>query len=976
MNLVWVVRAAFVFVWLMVPAVLGARGGDEPQARPNVVVFLADDAGWGDYGHSGNRAVATPQIDSLAKGGVSLDRFFVCPVCSPTRAEFLTGRYHPRGGVYGVSTGQERLDLDEKTIADAFRAAGYATGAFGKWHNGTQWPYHPQARGFGEYFGHTSGHWGEYFDAPLEDGGRMVRTEGYIVDVCTDRALRFIEKHKDGPFFCYVPFTTPHSPWAVPDEDWRRHKDQPIAQRATSAEREKLDETRCVLAMLENQDRNVGRILAKLDALKLRDNTIVVYFSDNGPNAHRWNGGMKGIKGGLDEGSLRSVCYLRWPGQLPAGHQVTQIAGAIDLLPTLLGLAGVGRTGDKPLDGRDLSPLLRGRDVDWPERMLFTAWAGQVSVRSQRHRLDARGRLYDLEADPGQATPIDDREAELARRMRAAAEAWRADVFAEARAGGAEGNSQPRRGVFLGKGVDPRPIPVGYREFPIAMLPARDGEPQGAVQRSSGAPNCSYFVNWRSKDDRMVWLCDVQTSGTYDVVIDYTCPIADAGATVEVSFGGERLTGRVGPGWDPPLYTNQDTLPRPHGESPMKEFRPLNLGRMKLGRGVGPLVLRAVEIPGKTAMDVRRVTLTLVDDAASPGSQERGTLDRKRLLEYLDDAGRVQPVKTAADWQRRRGQILAAMQEAMGPLPDRTKLAPLDLQESKQEAGEGYVRKTLSFAAHLEGAPVDRVPAHLYLPEGFDAATPRAAMLVLHQTSAAGKHDVGPETIAQNRGLAAELARRGYVVLAPDYPSFGDYKFDFGAEFRAGRYASGTMKGVFNHMRAVDLLQEFEGVDGDRIGVIGHSLGGHNAMFLAAFDTRVKVVASSCGWTPFEDYYGGKIAGWTSDRYMPRLREVYKLDATKAPFDFYEVVGAIAPRPFFSNSPVGDSNFDVAGVRKVVPVAGAVYRLLAPDAGPDLADGTGTPPAFVVRYPESGHDFPAEVRREAYAFVDAALRPK
>ncbi len=132
----------------------------------------------------------------IARDGVTLDRFFVCPVCAPTRAEFLTGRYHPRGGVHGVSTGQERLDLDERTIADAFQAAGYATGAFGKWHNGSQWPYHPMARGFDEYFGHTSGHWGEYFDAPLEDNGRMIRTQGYIVDVCTDRALDFIDRNK------------------------------------------------------------------------------------------------------------------------------------------------------------------------------------------------------------------------------------------------------------------------------------------------------------------------------------------------------------------------------------------------------------------------------------------------------------------------------------------------------------------------------------------------------------------------------------------------------------------------------------------------------------------------------------------------------------------------------------------------------------------------------------------------------------
>ncbi len=364
------------------------------------------------------------------------------------------------------------------------------------------------------------------------------------------------------------------------------------------------------------------------------------------------------------------------------------------------------------------------------------------------------------------------------------------------------------------------------------------------------------------------------------------------------------------------------------------------------------------------------VCLSEIALAANPAAKRVG-LDRKRLLEYRDAGGGIQPVKTSADWRRRRAQILEAMQEAMGLLPDRSKLAPLDLRQTLEEPGEGYTRLTISFAAHLTDAPADRVPAHLYLPADFDEANPGPAMLVLHQTSARGKHDVGAETIPNNRGLAAELARRGYVVLAPDYPSFGDYKFDFNAEFRAGRYTSGTMKGIFNHMRAVDLLSERKGVDGDRIGVIGHSLGGHNAMFLAAFDERVKVVVSSCGWTPFEDYYEGKIAGWTSDRYMPRLRDVYQLDAQRVPFDFYEVVAAIAPRPFFSNSPLGDTNFDVRGVKKAVPVAEEVYRLFA--AGENSNDARKDKPRLIVRHPDSGHDFPPDVRREAYGFLDRWL---
>lgn len=583
-------------------------------APPNLVVFLADDAGWGDYSFSGNTQVATPNIDSIATGGVSLDRFFVCPVCSPTRAEFLTGRYHPRTGVKGVSTGQERLNLDEKTLADAFKAAGYATGAFGKWHNGSQWPYHPMARGFDTYFGHSSGHWGEYFDAPLEEDGRMIKTHGYIVDVCTDKALAFIDQHREKPFFCYVPFTTPHSPWAAPEKDWARFRDKPIKQTATLADQEIADETRCALAMVENQDWNVGRILTKLKDLGLEENTIVLYFSDNGPNSMRWTGGMKGKKGQTDEGGVRSVCYLKWPAQLPAGHTVPQIAGAIDLLPTITSLAGIPRVGDKPLDGRDLTPLLLKETTNWTDRRIFSTWASNISVRTQTHRLDNRGQLFDMVADPGQTTPINDREPGLAAELTAAVEAWRKDMYGP----GAAAPDAVAPAKEKGKGVkgranavDPRPIPVGYREFPITMLPARDGEPRGTVKRSSNAPNCSYFVNWTSLDDSLVWNLEVVTTGRYEVTIDYTCPLPDAGSTIELSFGDARLAGKVVPGWDPPLHTNQDTLPRPHGESTMKDFKTLVLGEVELTAGKGPLTLRAIDIPGKSVMDLRRLTLTL-----------------------------------------------------------------------------------------------------------------------------------------------------------------------------------------------------------------------------------------------------------------------------------------------------------------------------------------------------------------------------
>lgn len=582
-------------VCILLGAWLGVVAASAAAAkRPNVVVLLADDAGWGDFSHSGNTQVRTPNVDSIAQRGASLDRFYVGAVCAPTRAEFLTGRYHPRGGVRGVSTGQERLNLDERTLADAFKAAGYATGAFGKWHNGSQWPYHPNARGFDEYCGFTSGHWGEYFDPPLERNGVPERGRGYVADLFATRAIEFIERNQARPFFCYLPFNTPHSPWAVPESYWNRFKDKTLTLRGTDQGREQLDETRCALAMVENLDDNVGRVLRRLDELGLADDTIVVFFSDNGPNGHRWNGGMKGVKGTTDEGGVRSVCFVRWlGGGIRGGTVVRQIAGAIDLTPTLLAMAGVApAAGAGVFDGRDLSPLLLGQNPGaWADRLIFSHQSGRLSVRSQRHRLDSEGRLYDLETDPGQLTNVAADLPQVAATLGRAVAAWRAEVLP-------------------GKGDD-RPFTVGYREFPRTPLPARDGVSAGGILRSAPAPNCSYFVNWRALEDRIRWDVEVKETGSYEVEIEYACPEADAGAIYELEFNGARLKGRVEPAWFPPLYQHQDTIPRPKAESKMREFAKLRPGTIRLEKGRGPLTLRALEIPGNGVMDVRQVNLIL-----------------------------------------------------------------------------------------------------------------------------------------------------------------------------------------------------------------------------------------------------------------------------------------------------------------------------------------------------------------------------
>jgi len=319
---------------------------------------------------------------------------------------------------------------------------------------------------------------------------------------------------------------------------------------------------------------------------------------------------MKGRKGSTDEGGVRSVCFIRWPGGgIGGGRVICQIAGAIDLLPTLASLTGLARVGDKPLDGRDLSPLLLGaRPPDWPDRLIFSHQNGNVSVRSQQHRLDNSGALFDMAADSGQQRNIADSHPDVVARLADAVREWRKDVL---KAGAPPPAAAKAKAKAAGLPPDDRPYPVGYAEFPMTPLPARDGIPHGGVRRSAAAPNCSYFVNWKSPDDFMTWDIEVNTAGDYQAVIHYTCPLADAGSVVELRFKDARLTGKAALGWDPPLYTNQDTLPRPAGESRMKEFRPLDLGTLRLEKGRGLLTLRALEIPGQSVMDVRMITLTL-----------------------------------------------------------------------------------------------------------------------------------------------------------------------------------------------------------------------------------------------------------------------------------------------------------------------------------------------------------------------------
>ena len=566
--------------------------------QPNIVVILTDDQGWGDLSLHGNQNLNTPNLDALAKAGAQFDRFYVCPVCSPTRAEFLTGRYHPRGGVFSTSAGGERLDLDEVTIADTFKAAGYHTGAFGKWHNGMQYPYHPNGRGFDEYYGFTSGHWGHYFSPVLEHNGALTRGEGFCVDDFTNRAMDFIEESvkQDKPFFAYLPYNTPHSPMQVPDRFWKKFDGLELELQHRDPKKENLQHTRAALAMCENVDWNVGRLMKKLKKLGVAEDTIVVFFHDNGPNGSRWNNGMRGRKGSTDEGGCRSPLFISWPGKIKPNTFVSQIASVTDLLPTLSNMAGINLIGEKPLDGMDLSAWIADPQKEHNDRIIINSWKGKISARNQQYRLDHTGRLYDISTDPKQDRNIVKEKPAIAQQLRQAVSDFKTDALSD-----------------YNTTNEGRPFVICHKDYRWTQVPARDGTPHGNIIRSNKFPNCSYFLNWTSTKDKITWPAQVQHSGRYRVYLHYTCKKENVGCRVQLSFNDSTISQKIVESHDPPVVgAKEDRFVRV--ESYIKFFREIDLGIMELGAGAGELSLTIPEMPGDEGIEFRLLMFERLED--------------------------------------------------------------------------------------------------------------------------------------------------------------------------------------------------------------------------------------------------------------------------------------------------------------------------------------------------------------------------
>ena len=419
--------------------------------RPNVVVVMTDDQGFGDLGVHGNPHLRTPALDRFAREGVQFARFYVSPVCSPTRASLLTGRYHYRTGVLHTSRGAAKMHGEEVTIAERLQAAGYRTGIFGKWHVGDNYPMRPSDQGFGEALIHKSGAIGmqsdspnSYFDPRLWHNNAPLPTKGYCTDVFFDAALKFIEENRERPFLVYLPANAPHAPLDVP----ARYSDRYKAMG--------LDETTArVYGMVENLDENFARLLATLDRLKLRENTLVIFLTDNGAQQARFNAGLRGRKGTIYEGGIRVPAFFQWPARIAGQRTLDRIAAHIDLHPTLLEACGVSADGGPALDGASLLPLLTGKTAaaSWPDRTLFIQCHRGLNPQRYQHvavltqqfklvgypgtfnqeNLDTAKQppvleLYDIPADREEKTDLGARNPAVVERLRRAYDAWFDDV--------------------------------------------------------------------------------------------------------------------------------------------------------------------------------------------------------------------------------------------------------------------------------------------------------------------------------------------------------------------------------------------------------------------------------------------------------------------------------------------------------------------------------------------------------------------
>ncbi len=561
------------------------------QDKTNVVFILTDDQGWGDLSLHGNPWLETPHLDSLAHRGERFTNFYVSPLCAPSRASLLTGRYHLESGVVSVSKGLEIMDAGETTLGELFKANGYATGIFGKWHNGQHYPNRPNDQGFDEFLGFCAGHWSNYFNTDLDHNGKMVKTKGYITDVLTDAALRFIDKNKQRPFFCYIPFNAPHTPHQVSDKYFNKYKAKGLD-----------NELACIYGMVENADDNVERILNYLKKNNLEENTIIIFLSDNGPNGVRFNGVMKGIKGSVHEGGVHVPFFISWKNKIPTEKIMTTPMAHIDIFPTLRDLCQLNPVPGKPLDGISMASLiLQGKDSSTNNREIFThvnfmeipVTLNSGSFRNDRYRFAFEKdtpQLYDLSSDPGEKNDISKQDRGLFSQYLNDYKQWFARATADLKL--------VRPAVLSPRGLE---------------LPVYEAELSPGIKYKEGHGWAHDWVEkWNSTIDSMYWEIDCEKAGNYFVEMDYLCKQADVGSTIECSIGNEKKIINVFPAFYSKQIPSPDRVPRKEAYE-MRAWKPLRIGTFFIREGKNIVKLKAIHVANKNVAEVNELRLSVAN---------------------------------------------------------------------------------------------------------------------------------------------------------------------------------------------------------------------------------------------------------------------------------------------------------------------------------------------------------------------------
>lgn len=451
-------------VWF-IPACCGSDS--KTAERPNVIVIMSDDQGGGDYGFQGNTVIRTPELDAMHARGGFLSRFYVSPVCAPTRACLMTGRYNYRTRCIDTYIGRAMMDTDEITIAELLRDAGYQTGIYGKWHLGDNYPLRPMDQGFQDSLVHRGGGIGQpsdpigaegkYTDPTLIRNGEEVAMQGYCTDIYFDAAMDFISAAvaADQPFFTYIATNAPHGPFHdVPPElyeEYRQVDFTPILVNSSQPQRRRAtpDKLARIAAMITNIDQNVGRLFRRLDTLGITDNTIVMYLNDNGPNTMRYVGDMRGMKSHVDDGGIRSPLLFHWPARVKPGSRSGELCAHIDILPTVLDACHVRPPADRALDGRSFLSLLTEDSAEWPVRqVILQTHRGDEPQRYHHFALhedpwklvhpsgfgresldgDPKLQLYHLRNDPRQQQDLSAQHPDVFARLKAGYESWFRDV--------------------------------------------------------------------------------------------------------------------------------------------------------------------------------------------------------------------------------------------------------------------------------------------------------------------------------------------------------------------------------------------------------------------------------------------------------------------------------------------------------------------------------------------------------------------